>query len=181
MPPPAPDNRDRASAYADGNPDAVRAARPPEPSEAEWDAIRARIQARVAAQQPRSFVRRATLVGAGVGLGFAAVAAVVAWLVFGLPPAPPPQTPEVVRQKPAPPAEVDPLAEFDVLPMATEDEVVLHRVPGDGWLPVGAHPLTGDLALATADEVALDDPNPEWPAMVPAPKSAPMIFAAKPR
>jgi hypothetical protein len=78
-------------------------------------------------------------------------------------------------------AKSDPLAEFAVLPMATDDEVVLHRVPGDGMLPVGNHPLQGALSLATTDDVELDDPNPAWPSMTISPGSLPMIFAAKPR
>ena len=84
--------------------------------------------------------------------------------------------------KPAPhEVRPDPLAEFGVLPMASAEEVVLHRVPGDGRLPVGAHPLAGALALATAAEVELDDPDEAWPNLTAAPGSAPMIFAAKPR
>jgi hypothetical protein len=65
--------------------------------------------------------------------------------------------------------------------MAGDDDVVLHRVPGDGWLPVGEHPLPGMLALATASEVELDDPDEVWPSVTQSPKDAPMIFAAKPR
>ncbi len=81
-----------------------------------------------------------------------ASAAALAWVSFQAPtPQPPPvqQGPDVVEVKPtAPPTTTppavespDPLAEFAVLPMATNDDVVLHRVPGDGWLPVGEHPL----------------------------------------
>jgi hypothetical protein len=75
----------------------------------------------------------------------------------------------------------DPLAEFDVLPIAATDDVVLHRVPGDGWFPVGVHPLSGALALATAADVELEEPDPAWPGVTPAPGCAPMIYAAKPR
>lgn len=177
-----PPPRDDASAYADGHPDAVRRARPPEPPEAAWEEMRLRIHARVATPAVAPSRHRGRW-GAGVAVAAltATAAAVVAWLVLNQPPAPPPNAPDVARAEPVPPP-VDPLAEWDVLPIAAAEEVVLRRVPGDGWLPVGAHPLDGELTLATADEVALDDPNPEWPtAVVPSPKHAPMIFATKPR
>ena len=132
--------------------------------------------------------RRAVAFALAGAAAVAAVAAAVVWAVFNLS-APPktPQAPEVAEVKHAPvaptPHEVrpDPLAEFAVLPMASAEEVVLHRVPGDGLLPVGAHPLAGTLALATAAEVELDDPGAAWPNVTPAPGFAPMIFAAKPR
>lgn len=185
-PPPQPDDRDPLSAYADGDPDAVRAARPPEPSEAAWEKIRLGIHERLAvARSPRN-ARRLVWGAVGVGAALAAAAAVVAWVTFGGPQPPPtPVAPEVVETKPVapPPHEprTDPLAEFAVLPMAGSDDVVLHRVPGDGWLPVGAHPLPGVLALATASEVELDDPDAAWPNVTRSPADAPMIFAAKPR
>ena len=113
----------------------------------------------------------------------------VAWAAFNLsaPPNKNPHAPEVAKAKATPvapaPHEVhpDPLAEFAVLPMASAEEVVLHRVPGDGLLPVGAHPLAGAISLATVAEVELDDPDEAWPNLTAAPGSAPMIFAAKPR
>ena len=187
-PSPQSDDRDPLSAYADGDPDAVRAAQPAEPREAAWEEMRQRIHERLAAPRPARNTRRLAVWGAvGFGAALAAAAAVVAWLVFGQTPVPPPGEPDVVEAPkvpvaPAPPdARPDPLAEFAVLPMAGDDDVVLHRVPGDGWLPVGAHPLPGELALATADEVELDDPDEVWPNVTQSPKDAPMIFAAKPR
>lgn len=179
-----PSPRDDASSYADGHPDAVRRARPPEPSEAAWEDMRLRIQARIAkpAVEPAP-ARRWGRWGAAVAALTATVAALIAWLMLSKSPAPQStETPEIVLVKPVPlPQPSDPLAEWDVLPMASAEEVVLQRVPGDGWLPVGAHPLAGELTLATAAEVELDE-NPEWPTvMVPSPKHAPMIFATKPR
>lgn len=185
-----PDDRDPLSAYADGDPDAARAARPAEPGEAAWEEVRQRIHERLAAresQRPRSGRRIA--LWAAVGAALTAAAAAVAWVVLG-DPAPLPDGAAVAEVAPfakpqAAPAphdtQPDPLAEFAVLPMAGDDDVVLLRVPGDGWLPVGAHPLPGELALATADEVELDDPDEVWANVTQSPKDAPMIFAAKPR
>lgn len=178
-----PPPRDDASAYADGHPDAVRRARPPEPSEAVWEEMRLRIRARVATSAVEPAPARRLARWAAVAAALTATAAtVVAWVVFSRPPVPQPNAPEVVEVKPIPTAPADPLAEWDVLPMAGAEEVVLQRVPGDGWLPVGVQPWAGELTLATAAEVELDEPNPSWPAvMVPSPTHAPMIFAAKPR
>jgi hypothetical protein len=197
-PPPDDANRERdpLSAYIDGDPGAVRAARPPEPSAAEWDEVCRRVQARLAREPEGAPPRRRR---AGLWLAAAATltaaAAAVAWVAIAVAPRPQqrtgPDVPEVAEAKPKPtPLEIaplphepqpDPLADFAVLPMATTDEVVLNRVPGDGWLPVGIHPLSGSLSLATADDVELDDPNPAWPSVTPAPGDAPMIFATKPR
>jgi hypothetical protein len=194
-PPPDEPDDDPLAAYADGVPDAVRAARPVEPDGARWEAVRKRIHTRVRAARrgaepdraPRGGRRRA----AAAALS-GAVAAAAIWIVLGGNPHPPrPRAVEPVGPTAAP-AEVavapgphephpDPLAEFAVLPIAEESEVVLLRVPGDGWLPVGTHPLPGPLPLATAGEVELDEPNPAWPNATPAPGAAPMIFAAKPR
>jgi hypothetical protein len=196
---PPPDNTNRdpdpLGAYADGDPDAVRAMRPREPNEAQWEAVRLRIHAQLggAAREPEGAPRRwrVGLWSAGA-VTLAAAAAAVAWVVLAPPPPPsPPTAPAVVETRPAP-GEVavaplphepqpDPLAEFAVLPIAGAEDVVLHRVPGDGWLPVGAHPLPGAVELASPDDVELDEPNPAWPSVTPAPGYAPMIFAAKPR
>jgi hypothetical protein len=185
--PPPEDERDPLSAYADGDPGAVRAAAPREPSEAEWDAVRRRIRARLAPEPARPHARRAGPWAAGALV--AATAAALAWVAFRLA-APDAPAPERVQSPPPPapevavapaPHEADPLAEFAVLPVASADDVVLHRVPGDGWLPVGADPLPGSLSLASADDVELDEPNPAWPSTTVEPRGVPMIFAAKPR
>lgn len=183
-----------ARGYAAGDPEVVRAARPAEPSAADWDAVRRRIHARLSEAEKTSPRRpRRALWFAGAVVAALSAAAAVAWVAVTLTapaPRPQPNAPEVVELKPQPPAEVapaphepppDPLADFAVLPIADSDEVVLHRVPGDGMLPVGRHPLSGELSLATAEDVELDDPNPAWPSVTPAPGFAPMIFAAKPR
>jgi len=184
-----PDDRDLLSAYADGDPDAVRAAAPKEPTEAEWADTRQRIESRLnQPHHPAGWRLRAGLLAGAAAL--VAAAAAVAWVAFDRIAPQNPQAPEVVEAKPAPQSPVapnphearsDPLAEFPVLPMASADDVVLTRVPGDGWLPVGTHPLSGAISLASADDVELDDPDATWPNVMPAPGYAPMIFAAKPR
>jgi hypothetical protein len=73
-------------------------------------------------------------------------------------------------------------SETAVLPIATDDDVVLHRVPGDGWLPVGRDLLPAIIVLANPEEVEMNEtPSGAWSPVVPAPDAAPMIFAAKPR
>src|SRR5262249_9198595 len=133
------------------------------------------------------------------GLTATGAAAAIGWLVFG------PAVPQPPQQGPNPPAEIakapsavpeippepravlpipgsDLLAGFAVLPMATDSDVVLDRVPEfhAGWLPVGEHPFSGVMALATAEEVLLEGvgPSPVWPTggpkMTNAPGDAPM-------
>jgi hypothetical protein len=186
--------RDPLFDYVDGDPDAIRAAAPREPSDAEWEAARLRIHTRLDSahdyEHPTRYRRVALWLAASAVL--TASAAALAWVAFSVPAPKNPQAPEFAQVNPAPQPEVaiapiphepksDPLAEFAVLPMASDDEVVLHRVPGDGWLPIGNHPLPGELALATTDDVELDDPNPAWPSVTISPGAIPMIFAAKPR
>jgi hypothetical protein len=86
--------------------------------------------------------------------------------------------------------DADPLASIAVLPIPTDDEVILDRVPAlhDGWLPVGRHPVPGMLILATVEEIYLEETVPSpgspvkgGPKMTAAPGDAPMIFAAKHR
>jgi hypothetical protein len=74
-----------------------------------------------------------------------------------------------------------------VLPIAANDDVVLERVPAfhTGWLPVGHHPLPGAVALASEDDLLIEEvaPSTIWPTgspkMTTAPGDAPMIYAAK--
>jgi hypothetical protein len=158
---PAPNSDDPLSAYIAGDPATVRAAAPPEPSEAAWGAVRARVAARV----PRPARRRpaALLVAASalVALG------VALWPTK-------PGTP--VAQRPAPVAAPDPLAGFAVLPIVTAEEVVLYRVPGTGAVPVGAPPLPGELVLATVDDVEFAAPQDAWPQALTGAGDAPMLY-----
>jgi hypothetical protein len=195
MNPHDPDDADRdpLSAYLDGDPDAVRAAGPREPGEAEWEAARLRIHAKLDAAREHTLRFRRGALWLAAGAALAASAAALAWVAFHVPaPKNDPKAPDVVEVKPAPQpgapvapppheSKPDPLAEYAVLPMATNDEVVLHRVPGDGMLPVGNPPLPGALSLASEEDVELDEPNPAWPRVTFSPGAVPMIFAAKPR
>jgi hypothetical protein len=192
-----PDDRDLPAAYVAGDPDAVRAAAPKEPSEVEWAAVCQNIMARLTRPEPSAGQpARSWLLRTGWLAGAAAIVAatVGAWVAFdqsrlqespqilNLPELAEGKVAPTVQEPPLPhEPQPDPLAEFAVLPMASADDVVLTRVPGDGWFPIGAHPLPGALSLATADEVELDDPDATWPNVTPTPGDAPMIFATKPR
>lgn len=182
MTPARPDDPNPLTAYADGAPGAVEAARPIEPTGAQWDAVSRAIHARLQnvpapAREGGRWRSRVLVAGAAV---LATLAAAVAWFAL----APVAVKNDVAESRPLPPApevQPDPLAEFAVLPIAGAEEVELRRVPGSGVLPVGADPLPDVLVLATAREVELDDPDSTWPVVAPAPGDAPMIFAAKPR
>jgi hypothetical protein len=179
---------------------------PVEPSEEVWAAVGQGIADALHpptdVKQPRGRGWRvaAWLLG---GLTAAGAAAAVGWLAFGLlaprQPSDEPKPPESVKHTPAvapapravaaAPRRADPLADYPVLAMATDDDVILERVPEfpAGWLPVGRHPLQGVLVLASEEEVLLGDvdPSPAWPTGGPrittAPGDAPVIYAAKPR
>jgi hypothetical protein len=160
---PAPDNDDALAAYLAGDRRAVRAAAPPEPTEAEWDALRGRVAARLP-RRPRRWPARVLVAAAAlVALGAAL------WPVRPGAPA--------VAHRPAPVPPADPLAEFDVLPIVSAEEVVLYRVPGAGAVPVGAPPLSGELVLATVDDVEFTAPHDLWPQALTGAGDAPMLFA----
>ena len=175
-------------------------ASPPEPPETEWVVVRHEIEHRLAA--PVGARRSRGNVWTLAGLTAAGVAAAVAWVAFGpvKPPAPrdPGPSREVAQTLPAAPAprrvagsdsprSDDPLTGFATLPIATDEDVVLDRVPDfpAGWLPVGRHPLEGVMALATQEELLVSEfaPSPAWPMgapkMIPTPGDAPMIYAAR--
>ena len=179
-------------------------AEPPEPSERAWAMARSAIEHRLVPPEPS----RAGADGAGAwalaGLATAGVAAAVVWFAFG--PAirkAPKEEPKAIELAQGPnlaphpreivlapaPRSIDAIEGFAVLPMATDDDVVLARVPEfpAGWLPIGRHPLEGVMTLATVEELLLGEvtPSPIWPSggpkMTTSPGDAPMIFAAKPR
>jgi hypothetical protein len=177
---------------------------PPEPSPVVWASVRRGIEevltAPAAAPASRGHWRAAGM--AFCGLLTAGVAAAVAWVAFTAPPPEPTEPVDVVQLPPIVATEIapfpravvpsplqEPVAGFAVLPMASDDDVVLERVPETrtGWLPVGELPFSGSLVLASVEEVHLEEvePSPAWPTGAPrmttAPGDTPMIFAAKPR
>lgn len=137
--------------YADGclDPTARRALDPVPPTPADWQRVGDGIARRVL-PRPRPAGRRGRRLAASLALAACALFAV---LIHGGPqaPDPPPRTPPLAT------APTDPLAEFAVLPVATDDEMRIATLRGD-WgtgLVVGLHPLEGELRLATAGEVTV--------------------------
>jgi hypothetical protein len=175
-------------------------AEPPEPPAAAWAAVRRRIDAGLDAATPPVPVRRGWRAAwALAGLATAGVAAAVAWVAFG-PAVPAPQShdpgPKPVEVAAWPGAEVAPMPRalgaalaVGVLPMATDDDVILSRVPEfpAGWLPVGSHPLAGAMVLASEEDLQVEESAPGaagpagGPRVTTTPGDAPMIYAAKPR
>lgn len=186
-------------------------AAPPEPSAKAFAAVLANVSAAlippvtsVPLRKDRRWVA-AWVIG---GLTAAAAAAVVGWLALGsvfrpplvdhpyqteqvkrLPFAPPVAPPPRFQATAPAPRTSDPNTDHPVLVLATDNDVVLERVPEfpAGWLPIGRHPLADGMPLATEDEIRLAgvDPSPVWPPggpkMITAPGDAPLIFTAKPR
>ncbi|HEV3437018.1 MAG TPA: hypothetical protein VG122_06650 [Gemmata sp.] len=185
------------------------AVEPPEPNAATWAVVRQEIEAELcplgsaSGDQSRTHRVAGWLLGS---LAISGVAAAIGWVAFASTLRQPAienhQPTELVRKpETGPEVEIAPtprivsdspdlLAAFAVLPMSTDDDVILDRVPGlcDGCLPIGRHPVPGMLMLASVDDVHLEEvnPSPAWPTsggpkMTTAPGDAPMIFAAKPR
>ncbi len=191
-----PSPRDPLAAYIQGDPRAVKAVAPPEPGPTAWEATRLAIQAELFAtpkathREPlRGHDHRRWTIALVTVLTVAAagLAGVLLYNHFAQPVAPEVQLAErspAPREIPSAPASTQPEEhpETTVLPIATDDDVVLHRVPGDGWLPVGRDLLPVVIVLATPEEVKIDETlSGAWPHVVPGPDAAPMIFAAKPR
>lgn len=138
--------------YADGRLDRAtrRALAPPAPSAADWKRVSDGIALRVLPARRRLAGQRLACAAAVL------VCAAGSISLFGRVSPPPPRlTPDVAQARPA---LDDPLAEFAVLPVATDDEVRIAVLRGDwdGGLVAGAHPLDGELRLATADEVLVE-------------------------
>lgn len=165
-------------------------AEPPAPSEEAWTEVRRSVEEETR-ERPAVVplpVKPWQWAAIGLATGAAAVAAVLLaeWLTVkpnpGVPEQGPPQGPEVVQ--PAPHIAPQPI-EVAALPMATDDDVELLRVPGEtDWLVVGKHPLPDELVLAGPDDVEVTDLDPDdWPdggpKMFTTPGDAPMIFASR--
>jgi hypothetical protein len=164
--------------YADGKPDRAtrRALAPPTPSDADWKRVSDGIALRVL-PKGRGSARWVPLLA-----GAAAILLCMAGGIYlfgrGSPQTPPRSGPfEVVKVQPV---VDDPLAEFAVLPVATDDEVRIALIRGDwdGSLVAGVHPLPGDLRIATADEVFIER-VPDVMDAVPDFGGAPMVFGVR--
>jgi len=176
MTPHSPSPQETLAAYVEGDLDSAArdSLEPPQPTEAEWNAMRKAVH-RGILQTPiaRNWWLRAGVYFAG-GIAAAVAAIVLVGMLAKLGPKPEPPVP-VNLESPD---------EFAVLPMATDDDVEIERIAGSGYiLLVGDAPL----ALAGEDDVQIEEaePHPAWPGgspkMILAPGDAPMIFAAKSR
>jgi anti-sigma factor RsiW len=158
-----------------------RDAEPPCPGSLAWESVQAGVAARLAAEPARPASPRLRTPWALTALACGLLLAVFsfgAWRVI-------PARQEVAERAVSRPTAEDPLAGFAVLPIVTEAEVDVQRVdaPGSGgWLPVGGMPLTGQLALARADDVAVEEAedHPAWPGGAPRvvrdPADMPVLF-----
>lgn len=174
---------------------------PREPSEAAWAVVRRGIDAGLTPAVPAPPKHRRVAGWVLAGLSTAGIAAAALWFALG-PTAPPPpprpvEKPVEVAKADGPEVGPEPRVVYRELaptpnevvsfPIASDDEVVLHRVPElvEAWLPVGQHPLTGAISLAAEVDFQLAElaPSSVWPPggprMTIAPGDAPMIYAAK--
>jgi anti-sigma factor RsiW len=128
---------------------------PPEPGAAEWDAVLAGVRANLQAPAPAGRRRRG-LVVAGA---FATVAAAGLLVAFLSRPAPQQPTPvpdqAVVAEEPLAVAQRD---DIEIISIAASDV---------GALVVGDPPLREPLVLASADEMEVENVEPEAGGMVP--------------
>lgn len=166
------------SDYANGIPDVLtrEALEPPPPGGRSWDAVNRAIHRGIVSGtvRPRthgtlSWLRRGLLTAGGIA------AAIVISLILS-----------AGREEPTPalPVSENERDEVAVLPLASEEDVIIERIAGSGnGLIVGDAPL----ALAGEDDIRIEgtEPHPAWPGGSPrtitAPGDAPMIFAAKGR
>ena len=116
---------------------------PPEPTEARWDVLYQSVA--------RALPRRRPWWKGGAAVGVLAAAALIAWAVWPRAGTVPPPPPEPVEPRPA-----DPLAGYDVLPIATADDVMVHSVRGSdvGFASID-HPIPETMPLATSADVSV--------------------------
>jgi hypothetical protein len=166
-----------------------RRAEPPAPYEDDWAEVNAAIRRGVSepvrpVRSDAAWRRLGWWVASGIGS--VAAAAAVVWLA-AQPAAPPSHGAPPIAQQPSEVADEDPLAGYAVLPVVSADELELHRVPGNaGPVAFGGDLLTGSMVLLGAEDVKLEDVDPDdWPdgepQMTTGPGDAPMLFGAKPR
>lgn len=115
---------------------------PPLPGEAKWRAVGDGIATRLTAARRARTTRRWAVAGLVSGLAAGVVITALVW----------------PRPTPAPPVvevAADPLAEYDVLPIATESDVMVSAVRSGGIELVACdHPLPGVMPLAASDEIS---------------------------
>lgn len=151
----------------------MAATAPDDPSPSVWEAIGLRIQEACApapgAASPRRWPRL-RLRSAGLAAGVVAVGLLLAGLWWfhsptrdpaGEPSAEKTQdllTQGVISESSLPPAPRE-TASISPLPLASEADVLLERVPnmGEGWLPIGRPPLEGPLTLARQEDIEVID------------------------
>jgi hypothetical protein len=156
---------------------------PRTPDEAEWEPVRSAIQLALPKAEPKPTAPRSR-----IKIGFVAAVAFSLMLAFGLYLAnrnqPKPPTDEFVQQAPPVVApEPDPLAEFDVLPIATESDVMVSVVRGDrspGFVACN-HPVPEALELATAEDLEVVPrkemhPATGWELSQPEPSTSPLLM-----
>ena len=125
---------------------------PPEPSAARWEKVRSGIHARLPVRAPR---KPWAAVVTAAGIAAAVLVAVGVWAAVN--PATQPTVPVAVATNPEP---IDPLAEYDVLPIATASDVMVSAVRGND-IQFGSihHPIPDVMPLMTgADVIVLKGP-----------------------
>ena len=138
---------------------------PPEPSPAEWERVRAAIEARcivvsVRGSNPRTRWVAPLLAVAASGI----LAALGIWWMSGadaLPGADRPESGSIAVAPPPRPSD-DPLAEFAVLPVANVDDVQVEAVWGlaPAWVYAADHPVPGEIPLAGPGDLTLLEVRP---------------------
>ena len=121
---------------------------PPEPSAARWEKVRSGIHARLPRRTPRK-PWAAVVTTAGI----AATVLVAFGLWVAMKPPTPPTAPVAVVTNTEP---IDPLAEYDVLPVATASDVMVSAVRGND-IQFGSinHPIPEVMPLMTGADVSV--------------------------
>jgi hypothetical protein len=146
---------------------------PPEPDSMQWAALLARLEdlpaPRPVQASGKKILRRLAWLGVAASLA-------CLWIFWPREPAPAPVLPG--------PVVTQPMAEEEILEVATASEVAIIRVEGADThtLVVGELPLQGNLELLTAGEVVLTSIQPDaednmLPELRTGPGSAPLIWA----
>jgi hypothetical protein len=147
----------------------------PSPSPADWRQVLEEISESVIpaeSRKPRGISLRRWLAATAAILMVAVAVGVMKFVVWqGLVPAPAPVPAPVVVTTP------DPLAEFDILPIATPNDVMVSALRGEGSIGLVAcdHPLPGVMPLALASEMDVQRVR-SGEVSVPTPGDAPIFM-----